>query len=206
MKQLKSFVALVLMSMFATVATAQTTKVQSKPAVLHVIRSAKQVTEVTTADTTTYNKMRNSDVSFATKQAFVNGEAWAFDNENKDVEGNKLSRPFLAIGGGANFLFSDKDVRPDFFARLGWEKKRFLTFVDFNVSWSGFNVSSNLTSNGVTEGAEAVGNYIIFAGTLNEAVKLWQDARYRSYLAVKAGAGYGYCKTDGDADAIRFSS
>ena len=78
MKQLKSFLAVALMSvMFASVAPAQTTKsnLSNVPAVLNVDRHRKQVTTQTASDTTTYNKMRNADVSFKTKQAFVNGEA-----------------------------------------------------------------------------------------------------------------------------------
>ena len=74
------------------------------------------------------------------------------------------------------------------------------------MSWKGFNTSTNLTANGVTEGAEATGHYTTFNATLGFAGKVWQDARYRSFIALYGDAGYGYCKTDGDNENIRFTS
>jgi hypothetical protein len=204
MKQLKSIFALVLMSMFVNVSYAQDST--TKSAVLKVKRSAREVTVQTKDTVETYTKTRNADVSFETKKAVVDGNAVAFNNFNKDIEGRKLSRAFVELGGGMNYIFDGSEFRPEIRATLGWETKHTLLFVNGFMSLKGHNVSSDKTENGITEGAEAEGRYNVFGATFNAGWKLWQDARYRSYVAIYGGAGYGYCKTDGDDDAIRYTS
>ena len=176
------------------------------PAVLDVQRSAKKVVVTTSVDTTTYVKTRNNAVSFEQKKDVVNGEAVAFDNVNKDVEGNLLNRPFVGIGGGGSFLFSGNELHPILSATIGWEKKNMILFADFGLSMKGHNVSSDTSDDGVVEGAEAVGRYNTFTATANIGWKLWQSDRYRSYVAIYGGAGYGYAKTDGDNDDVRYTS
>lgn len=205
----KANAAKVVMVMFATMFL--TINAQAQSAVLDVQRSKKQVQVVVAndsnkVDTITYVKTRNNAVSFATKRAFVNGESYAFNNQNKDAEGNRLSRPFLGIGGGASYLFNGSELRPTINAIVGWEKKNLIIFCDFNMSWKGYNVSSSTSDNGVVEGAEAEGNYNTFGATANLGLKVWQSDRYRSYVALYGGAGYGYAKTDGDAEEVRYTS
>lgn len=196
-----------LAALFLTVNFAQA----QNAAVLDVQRTKKQVTVIVAndsaaTDTITYRRTHNNAVDFKTKQAFVNGEAVAFNNVNKDVEGNLLSRPFVGIGGGASYLFDGSELRPTINAIVGWEKKNMIIFADFNMSWKGYNISSETTDNGVVEGAEADGRYNSFNATANIGWKLWQSDRYRSYVAPFAGAGYGYAKTDGDAEEVRYTS
>jgi outer membrane protein W len=216
MKQIMSSIVTVLksapkMAMGMLVMSFLTINAAAQTAVLDVQRSKKQVQVVVAndsnkVDTITYVKTRNNAVSFEQKRSFVNGESYAFDNKNKDAEGNRLSRPFLGIGGGASYLFDGNELRPTLNAVIGWEKKNMILFADFSMSWKGYNVSSSTTDNGVTEGAEAEGQYNTFGACANIGWKLWQSDRYRSYVAPFAGAGYGYCKTDGDADDVRYTS
>jgi hypothetical protein len=199
----------VLMGMFSALCLTINAQAQNA-AVLDIQRSKKQVQVVVAdsaaTDTITYTRTRNNAVDFETKKAVVNGESYAFDNKNKDVEGNLLSRPFVGIGGGASYLFDGNELRPSLSATIGWEKKNMLLFADFNMSWKGHNNSSDTSEDGVIKGAEVSGRYNTFAATANIGWKVWQSDRYRSYVAPFAGAGYGYCKTDGDADDVRYTS
>ena len=204
MKQLKSIFALVLMSMFVNVSYAQDST--TKSAVLKVKRSSTEVTATTATDTIVTTRTRNCDVAFDYKKESVDGNAIAFDNFNKDIEGHKLSRPFVELGFGGTYIFDGSEIRPELRAILGWETKHTLLFVNGFMSWKGYNVSDDVTENGIVEGAEATGRYNTFGAIMNMGWKLWQDARYRSYVAIYGGGGYGYCKSDGDAEEIRYTS
>lgn len=214
MTQLKSFFAIVLMSMmFANVATAQTTTDQSKSATLRITRNNKVITKTTATDTVTAEKTTVNKVSdeykLARYEARLKGEqapGTYFDNHNKDIEGKLLSRPFVELGGGGNYLPSSKEFRPEVRLTAGWEMKPAIIFADFSLGWKGFSTSDDLSEHGLREGSEAEGRYNVFTGTLNGALKVWQDARYLSYIAIFGGAGYSYAKTDGDSEDIRFSS
>lgn len=214
MTQLKSFFAIVLMSMmFANVATAQTTTDQSKSATLRITRNNKVITKTTEKDTIVAKKTRVCEVSdsfkvarYEARLAGKEAPGTYFDNHNKDIEGKLLSRPYVELGGGAAWLFSSSEFRPEIRATFGWEMKPALIFADFSFGWKGFSTSDDLSEHGLREGSEATGRYNVFTGTLNAALKVWQDARYLSYVAIFGGAGYSYAKTDGDDSEIRFSS
>ena len=215
MKMTKVVVAVVAMcAMFATEVNAQTSSPKNEQsAVLKVTRSNRVITKTTATDTVVAQKTTINQVSdefkMARYEARLKGETAPgayFDNENRDIEGNVLSRPFVEIGGGGSYLFSGSEFRPTLNATIGWEKKNMLIFSTFDASWKGYNVSSDLTDDGMVEGAEASGRYNSLNATLNFAYKVLQDARYMSYVAPYVGAGYGYCKTDGDSEEIRYSS
>jgi hypothetical protein len=219
MTQLKSFFAIVLMSMmFANVATAQTTTDQSKSAVLKIHRTKQQVTMVTSDatgknDTTVATRTRVCDVSdsvklarYEAKRAGKTPEGAYFNNKNKDITGRKLSRPFLEVGGGVTYAFSSKEVRPVFRGTFGWEMRYALIFADFEFGTKGFSTSDALSEHGVREGAEVTGRYNTFTGVLNGAVKLYNSSDFNSFVALFGGVGYTYAKTDGDDESIRFSS
>jgi hypothetical protein len=197
-------VALALMSVMTTEVTAQTSS--QKSAVL-VSRSKSAITMTTATDTVTTTRTTNDKVSFDYKKSNVDGNpsAIAFDNKNKDIEGKKLSRAFLALAGGANFQFSGSEFRPEGRILFGREAKSLVFFADLFLSGKKLNESEELTENGVKKGADFTGKYLDYGGKLNVGFKILQDSRYRNWLAIYAGAGYGFSKTDGD-DAPAMSS
>jgi len=213
MKQLKSFFAIVLMSMmFANVSFAQDSK-NNQSAVLKITRGNNVITKTTATDTIVAKKTTINQVSDSFKvaryEARLKGEqapGTYFDNHNKDIEGKLLSRPFVELGGGGAWLFSSKEFRPEVRLTLGWEMKPALIFADFSYSGKGFSTSDNLSEHGIREGAEATGGYNVFTGVLNGALKVWQSDRYLSHVSLFGGIGYSYAKTDGDSEDIRFSS
>lgn len=215
MKMTKVVVAVVAMcAMFATEVNAQTSSPKNEQsAVLKVTRSNRVITKTTATDTVVAQKTTINQVSdefkVARYEARLRGEKAPgeyFDNHNRDIEGKLLSRPYVELGGGAAWLFSSSEFRPEIRATFGWEMKPALIFADFSFGWKGFSESDDLSEHGLREGSEAEGRYNVFTGTLNAGLKVWQDARYLSYIAVFGGAGYSYAKTDGDSDNIRFSS
>jgi hypothetical protein len=206
-------IALMSAMFFASVATAQTTTDQSKSATLRITRNNKVITKTTATDTIVAKKTTINQVSDSFKvaryEARLKGEqapGTYFDNHNRDIEGKLLSRPFVELGGGATYAFSSSEFRPEVRLTLGWEMKPAIIFADFSLGWKGFSTSDDLSEHGLREGSEATGRYNVFTGTLNGALKVWQDARYLSYIAIFGGAGYSYAKTDGDSEDIRFSS
>jgi hypothetical protein len=188
-------VALALMSVMTTEVSAQTSS--QKSAVL-VSRSKQVITKTTATDTVSTTRTTNDKVTFDYKKEAVDGNAIAFDNKNKDIEGKKLSRAFIALAGGANFQFSGSEFRPEGRILLGRESKDLVFFADLFLSGKKQNESDELTDNGVRKGADFTGTYLDYGGKLNVGFKLLQDARYRNWLAIYGGAGYGFSKTDGD--------
>jgi hypothetical protein len=200
------FFAIALMSvMFANVTTAQTTKDQS--AVLKIHRTRQQVTMVTSdaagkVDTVTAVRTRVCDVSdevklarYEAKRRGEKPETVYFDNKNKDIEGKKISRPFVELGFGGTLLFDNSELRPELVLNAGWESRYFILMATGYFSGKAFNSD-----------AEAGGSYHTFGGLLGGGPKLWNSANFNSYLALIGQVGYGYEKTDGDAEDIRFSS
>jgi hypothetical protein len=218
----KKFVAIIVLGMMcATVSTAQTenpVKGEQKSAVLKIHRTNKQVTMVSQSadgkkDTITATKTRVCDVSdevklarYEARRAGKTPETVYFDGHNKDITGRVLSRPFLELGGGLNWLFENKELRPELVLNFGWESRYFLLMATGFMSWKSFNDSDKLTDHGIVEGAEASGRYNTFGGMLGGGPKLWSSNDFNSYLALIGQVGYGYTKTDGDNTDIRFSS
>ncbi len=188
-------------------------KGEQKSAVLKITRSAKQVTMVTSKDTVTAVRTRVCDVSDSVKLARYEAkrrgetpETVYFDGHNKDITGRKLSRPFIELGFGGTYLFDNSEIRPELVLNAGWESRYFLLMATGYMSWKSFNSSDALTEHGLTEGAEASGRYNSFGALLGGGPKVWSSADFNTYLALIGQIGYGYCKTDGDSEAIRFSS
>jgi hypothetical protein len=202
-------VALALMSVMTTEVFAQTSsqnKSNEKSAVLKIHRTNKQVTMVSETagkkDTVTATRTRVCDVSDSVKlaryEAKLKGEQPTgayFDNHNKDITGKKISRPFVELGGGGTLLFDNSELRPELVVNAGWESRYFLLMATGYFSGKAFNSD-----------AEAGGSYQTFGGLLGGGPKLWSSNDFNSYLAVIGQVGYGYEKTDGDDEAIRFSS
>lgn len=223
MKSIMTKVAIaMLMSMAIAPVFAQAEKhesaEQNKSAVLRINRTRQQVTMVTSdatgkKDTTVATRTRVCDVAdsiklerYEAKRAGKTPETVYFDGHNKDITGRKLSRPFVEVGGGLNWLFENKELRPELVLNFGWESRYFLLMATGFMSWKSFNDSDKLTDHGIVEGAEASGRYNTFGGMLGGGPKLWSSNDFNSYLALIGQVGYGYTKTDGDAEDIRFSS
>jgi hypothetical protein len=206
MKQLKSFVVMALMSVMSTVAFAQAPK-NYQSAVLRITRTNKQVTMVSKTaegkqDTVVATRTRVCDVSdsvklarYEARRAGKTPETVYFDNKNKDIEGKKISRPFIELGFGGTYLFDNSEIRPELVINAGWESRYFILMATGYFSGKAFNSD-----------AEAGGSYHTFGGLLGGGPKVWNSANFNSYLALIGQVGYGYEKTDGDDEAIRFSS
>lgn len=206
MNKTKVFFAIVLMSMIANVSFAQDSK-NNQSAVLRITRTNKQVTMVSQSangkqDTEVATRTRVSEVSdeyklarYEAKRRGEKPEGVYFDNHNKDITGRVLSRPFVELGFGGTYLFDNSEIRPELVVNAGWESRYFLLMATGFFSGKAFNSD-----------AEAGGSYHTFGGLLGGGPKLWNSNDFNSYLALIGQVGYGYTKTDGDDESIRFSS
>ncbi|MBO5037876.1 MAG: hypothetical protein J6C85_00250 [Alphaproteobacteria bacterium] len=144
-------------------------------------------------DTLWYDKTSSDRVSFEDKVAVNRGEKVAVDPHHKDLEGKFRHRVYMSALGGA-ILTNKGDFHPVVGGRLGYETCHFL-----------FELEGVYSQQNYTDIAEVTGQYNTFAAYLTAGWKFWQDALYRSYLAVGASGGFAYQKTDTE-DAEFFSS
>lgn len=200
----KVVVAVVAMcAMFATEVNAQTSSPKNEQsAVLKVTRSNRVITKTTATDTVVAQKTTINQVSdefkvarYEARLAGKEAPGSYFDNHNRDIEGKLLSRPFVEAGFGGTLLFDNSELRPELIVNVGWECRYFLLMATGYFSGKAFNSD-----------AEAGGSYNTFGGMLGGGPKLWSSNDFNSYLALIGQVGYGYEKTDGDAEDIRFSS
>lgn len=64
-----------------------------------------------------------------------------------------------------------------------------------------------MTAGGVKKGASYTGTYLTYGGKLNVGVKILQNDRYTSWVALYGGAGYANSTTDvDDAEVVSSNS
>lgn len=135
MKLTAKAAVVVLISMMTSVVTAQTTS--SNMSTVTVSRARKVIDMTTSEDTLHTTQKRNIDVPFDYKKANVdsgNEAAIAFDNHNRDIEGKKLSRAFIALEGGLSYQLDGAEIQPEARLLIGREAKSLVFFADLFLS------------------------------------------------------------------------
>lgn len=131
----------------------------------------------------------SNEISFATKEAVLRGEAEVRSSTQR-ADGTRINGIYISALGGADYV--DKTLNAKAGVRVGMNFKRLLLEVEGVYSTNAHTSRSTLS-----------GKYDIIAVSGNVGYKFWQDRNYRSYIAAVLSAGYALQTSSGSDDVAR---
>lgn len=133
----------------------------------------------------TYNLMKSSKVSHASKIAYLQGTETSWKPTIMTAEGLAFNRWTLTIGGGGIYNWDDGAIAPLATLGVGYEWRHFGVLVD------GF-----YTRRQYPHTAKADGAYNAFGIMLKVGYLFRLDSRERNTLGIYGGGGYCHARSD----------
>lgn len=168
--------------------------IEKKPA--QSVERHGDTTSATYADGTssTFTRTTSGRVSYSDKVAVVNGRKFAVRPGNRDIEGNLRHTVYMSLLGGAMYVVDDHEFQPLLNLKGGYESCHFLFEIEAQGTWMQYTDSASVAGH----------HYSSLSFYVGAGWKVWQDARYRNYVALGGSLGYAYQRTD-DKNADVFS-
>lgn len=138
-------------------------------------------------DTVVWERIGKGEIlADSVAEAVCMGKTYIYNDHHTDARGR--DRHKVTIGASAGLgSFKQTGVTPIYSLSLGYEACHWFIDLEADLLFNRYSATA--------ETANA--KYASFSMTLNPAYKIWQDKRYRHYVALGGKVGYGYSSTDG---------